>query len=150
MENKVRNTFRAFKKHKIHDPLKDVGQADLTADVDFDYLKRKSGPEVTTHGPISQRQFLRETGIEIRANMLLEKNPRIKDDITKSLDLLISPNEMGENGPASVLQNSNALGMRNMEHLECPRVVPRSAVAAVLPHRPSGLQKTSNKADQQP
>ena len=96
MENKVRNTFRAFKKHKIHDPLKDVGQADLTADVDFDYLKRKTGPEVTTHGPISQRQFLRETGIEIRANMLLEKNPRIKDDITKSLDVLISPNEMGE------------------------------------------------------
>ena len=51
---------------------------------------------MTTHGPISQRQFLRETGIEIRANMLLEKNPRIADDITKSLDLLISPDEMGE------------------------------------------------------
>ena len=51
---------------------------------------------MTTHGPISQRQFLRETGIEIRANMLLEKNPRISDDITKSLVLLISPDEMGE------------------------------------------------------
>ena len=30
---------QAFKDHKLHDPLIDPGSADLTADVDFRYLK---------------------------------------------------------------------------------------------------------------
>lgn len=29
---------KAFKSHKLHDPLIDPGTADLTADVDFSYL----------------------------------------------------------------------------------------------------------------
>lgn len=29
------DTFRAFKKHQLHDPLIEPGTADLTADVDF-------------------------------------------------------------------------------------------------------------------
>lgn len=33
------DTFRSFKQHKLHDPLTDVGHADLTADVDFAALK---------------------------------------------------------------------------------------------------------------
>lgn len=33
------DTFRAFKQHKLHDPLKEPGTADLTADVDFAALK---------------------------------------------------------------------------------------------------------------
>lgn len=39
------DTFRAFKKHKLHDPLIDPGSADLTADVDFSALKKvRSNP----------------------------------------------------------------------------------------------------------
>lgn len=34
------DTFRAFKKHKLHDPLKEPGTADLTADVDFSAIKK--------------------------------------------------------------------------------------------------------------
>lgn len=34
------DTFRAFKKHKLHDPLQEPGTADLTADVDFAALKQ--------------------------------------------------------------------------------------------------------------
>lgn len=33
------DTFRAFKNHKLHDPLAEPGQADLTADVDFNYIR---------------------------------------------------------------------------------------------------------------
>lgn len=33
------DTFRGFKKHKLHDPLVEPGSADLTADVDFKLLK---------------------------------------------------------------------------------------------------------------
>lgn len=32
--------LQAFKNHEVHDPLKDPGQADITADVDFAFLKR--------------------------------------------------------------------------------------------------------------
>lgn len=34
------DTFRAFKKHKLHDPLIEPGSADLTADVDFAAIKQ--------------------------------------------------------------------------------------------------------------
>lgn len=33
------DTFRAFKQHKLHDPLVKPGSADLTADVDFNLLR---------------------------------------------------------------------------------------------------------------
>lgn len=38
-EGEGTDTFRAFKEHKLHDPLKEPGTADLTADVDFAALK---------------------------------------------------------------------------------------------------------------
>ena len=38
--SKIKDTFRGFKNHELWDPLKDPGTADLTADVDFAFLKR--------------------------------------------------------------------------------------------------------------
>lgn len=32
--------FQAFRRHALHDPLSEPGTADLTADVDFSYLKK--------------------------------------------------------------------------------------------------------------
>ena len=31
--------FQAFKKHKLHEVLEDPGNADVTANVDFSYLR---------------------------------------------------------------------------------------------------------------
>ena len=95
-KNINRDTFRAFKNHKVHNPLQDIGQADLTADVNFDYLKQKTGLHTTTYGPVSQRQFLKQLGIEVRCNLLKESNPKIANDLSKSLELLIGPDQMGE------------------------------------------------------
>ena len=92
---KIRDTFRAFKNHELHDPLKDVGQADLTADVDFDYLKRRSGPHCATFGPVSQRQFLLQLGIQVRCNLLKDSNPKLTEELDSSLDMLINPGKMG-------------------------------------------------------
>lgn len=42
-EQKVENSscfWQAFKQHELHDPLVEPGAADLTADVDFAYLKQ--------------------------------------------------------------------------------------------------------------
>ncbi len=40
--------------------------ADLTADVDFSYLRKMTGNEVTCLGPITQRSFLKNMGIDSR------------------------------------------------------------------------------------
>jgi NADH dehydrogenase [ubiquinone] 1 alpha subcomplex assembly factor 7 len=39
-KSRIKDTFRGFKNHDSWDPLKDPGTADLTADVDFAFLKR--------------------------------------------------------------------------------------------------------------
>ena len=94
---KVRDTFRAFKNHKLTDPLKDVGFADLTADVDFGYLKQFSGGENTiSYGPVSQSQFLNQLGITVRCNSLKDYNPKLSEELDQNLDMLINPEKMGE------------------------------------------------------
>lgn len=40
--------------------------ADLTADVDFSYLRKITGNQVTCLGPITQRSFLKNMGIDSR------------------------------------------------------------------------------------
>lgn len=62
------DTFRSFKNHKLHSPLKDPGTADLTADVDFAQLRRhfKDEDKCTTFGPITQRTFIQDMGGEVR------------------------------------------------------------------------------------
>lgn len=62
------DTFRSFKNHRLHSPLKDPGTADLTADVDFAQLKRHVQDEdkCITFGPITQRSFIQEMGGETR------------------------------------------------------------------------------------
>ncbi|XP_033104927.1 protein arginine methyltransferase NDUFAF7, mitochondrial-like isoform X2 [Anneissia japonica] len=60
------DTLRGFKDHKLHDVLSEPGTADLTADVDFSYLRLMSGLSVDTYGPITQNYFLRNMGIETR------------------------------------------------------------------------------------
>ncbi|CAG2122938.1 unnamed protein product, partial [Medioppia subpectinata] len=45
-----RDTFRAFKEHEMWDPLREPGTADLTADVDFGYLKRHIKEKATVFG----------------------------------------------------------------------------------------------------
>lgn len=46
--------------------LTSPGSADLTADVDFSYLRRAAGGGVACVGPITQRAFLKNMGIDTR------------------------------------------------------------------------------------
>ncbi|KPP78614.1 NADH dehydrogenase-like [Scleropages formosus] len=92
------DTFRGFRGHKLHDVLSAPGTADLTADVDFSYLRRMAGDEVVCFGPITQRQFLRNMGIDVRLQVLLQNCP---DDSTRAqliqgFDMLTNPKQMGE------------------------------------------------------
>ncbi|XP_018599456.2 protein arginine methyltransferase NDUFAF7, mitochondrial isoform X2 [Scleropages formosus] len=90
--------LQGFRGHKLHDVLSAPGTADLTADVDFSYLRRMAGDEVVCFGPITQRQFLRNMGIDVRLQVLLQNCP---DDSTRAqliqgFDMLTNPKQMGE------------------------------------------------------
>ncbi|KAK3730151.1 hypothetical protein QZH41_016934, partial [Actinostola sp. cb2023] len=57
---------QAFKNHKLHDVLTEPGTADMTANVDFAYLKTSLSSKADTHGPVTQHSFLKEMGIDER------------------------------------------------------------------------------------
>ncbi|VDM65347.1 unnamed protein product, partial [Strongylus vulgaris] len=65
-------SFRAYKKHQLVDPLSQPGFIDLTADVDFGYLKSLVVDRVAVFGPNTQREFLAQLGAELRLRRLLK------------------------------------------------------------------------------
>lgn len=93
------DTFRAFKKHQQQDPLVDPGTADLTADVDFAMIKKiaTKGDRTIAFGPVNQKKFLLDLGIDARLSMLLHK---ISDDDRKDLisgyKMLVDEDKMGK------------------------------------------------------
>ncbi|XP_050406511.2 protein arginine methyltransferase NDUFAF7, mitochondrial [Patella vulgata] len=92
------DTFRGFKNHELHDVLVEPGTADITADVDFSYLKRMVQPVgVITHGPKEQGKFLHNMGIGIRLQALLQNaNAGEWKDMLSGYDMLVNPKKMGE------------------------------------------------------
>lgn len=92
------DTFRAFKGHQLHDVLISPGSADLTADVDFSYLRRMAGGGVACLGPVNQRTFLKNMGIDSRMQVLLRScgDPSTRRQLISSYDVLTNPEKMGE------------------------------------------------------
>ena len=90
------DSFRAFKNHQIHDVLKDPGSADLTADVDFSYIRKHCNEHTVAYGPVSQREFLLSLGIDIRYKRLSEAcSEKDKRDLYSAYQTLIDPDKMG-------------------------------------------------------
>ncbi|XP_073527543.1 protein arginine methyltransferase NDUFAF7, mitochondrial isoform X2 [Phyllobates terribilis] len=92
------DTFRGFRAHQLHNVLKDPGTADLTADVDFSFLKRIVGNSVVSLGPIEQQEFLKNMGIDLRMKVLLENNKDVttQQHLIRSYDVLMNPCKMGQ------------------------------------------------------
>lgn len=93
------DTLRAFRHHKQQDPLLNPGTADLTADVDFSLLKRTACRDnrVISFGPITQREFLKQLGIDARLNMLLrnESDPQSRKEIISGYQMITDADKMG-------------------------------------------------------
>ncbi|XP_023566971.1 protein arginine methyltransferase NDUFAF7, mitochondrial [Octodon degus] len=92
------DTFRGFCGHKLHDVLIAPGTADLTADVDFSYLRRMAQGKVVSLGPIQQQTFLKNMGIDVRLKVLLGKSdePLMRQHLLQGYDMLMNPQKMGE------------------------------------------------------
>jgi NADH dehydrogenase [ubiquinone] 1 alpha subcomplex assembly factor 7 len=91
------DTFQAIARHSFTDPLKNPGQADVTAHVDFQALGRAAedvGARV--HGPVPQGEFLKRLGIETRAVTLMAKaSPEVSEDVAGALKRLIDDGRGG-------------------------------------------------------
>ncbi|KAF8301040.1 DUF185-domain-containing protein [Clavulina sp. PMI_390] len=100
------DSFRAFHKHKPADVFNLPGMCDLTASVDFAYLREalaginsgsSSDMGVRALGPISQQQFLLSLGLELRAKKLADAatSDERKAIITEGAQRLVNPVGMG-------------------------------------------------------
>jgi SAM-dependent MidA family methyltransferase len=85
------DTFQAIAGHSFADPLKNPGQADVTAHVDFQALVRAAEDlGARTHGPVPQGDFLRRLGIETRAvNLMAKATPETSEEVASALQRLV-------------------------------------------------------------
>lgn len=92
------DTFQALYHHQFADPLERAGEQDLTAHVNFAAIRdfaARGGLQCA--GPITQGEFLKRIGIEIRAQKLLEKitEPADKIGLMEGVHRLTAGEEMG-------------------------------------------------------
>ncbi|KAH8117956.1 DUF185-domain-containing protein [Phellopilus nigrolimitatus] len=97
------NSLRAFRKHKVVDVFELPGHCDLTANVDFAFLKEAIGDAATSHGPIPQRAFLQNMNIEARVAQLTlaarQRKANADADalaVARAARRLVDPAGMGE------------------------------------------------------
>ncbi|PCH42048.1 DUF185-domain-containing protein [Wolfiporia cocos MD-104 SS10] len=64
------SSFRAFKDHQIVDVFHRPGECDLTANVDFAYLREAATEHALSLGPITQAAFLLRQGLQARVDAL--------------------------------------------------------------------------------
>ena len=105
MRSDAGDTFQAIARHSFTDPLKNPGQADVTAHVDFQALARAAedlGARV--HGPVTQGDFLKRLGIESRAATLMAKaDHEVSADISGALKRLTDSGRSGMGSMFKVL-----------------------------------------------
>eukprot|EP00058_Branchiostoma_floridae_P024793 XP_002610283.1 hypothetical protein BRAFLDRAFT_126844 [Branchiostoma floridae] len=93
------DTLRGFRNHQLHEVLQEPGSADLTADVDFSYLRHMCAgkDKALTHGPITQREFLENMAIELRLQVLQRNaDESQRKDLLSGYDMLTNPDKMGD------------------------------------------------------
>ncbi|XP_066586978.1 protein arginine methyltransferase NDUFAF7, mitochondrial [Prorops nasuta] len=91
------DTFRSFKEHKQNDPLTNCGAADLTADVDFKKIKQiAESNNLVVLGPITQREFLKNLGIDIRLEILQKSaTEEQKKNLQDGYHMVVDEDKMG-------------------------------------------------------
>jgi NADH dehydrogenase [ubiquinone] 1 alpha subcomplex assembly factor 7 len=110
MRSDAGDTFQAIARHSFTDPLKNPGQADVTAHVDFQALGRAAEDlGARAHGPVTQGDFLKRLGIETRAASLISKaTNEVSADISGAMKRLIDSGRGGMGSMFKVLAISQA------------------------------------------
>ncbi len=96
LQSQPGDTLQAIRAHKFEHPLTSPGEADLTAQVDFEQIIQSfTTPNTAIDGPLTQGEFLGRLGIIERASKLMSANPGQAGDIEASVARLMSPSGMG-------------------------------------------------------
>ncbi|PPQ69180.1 hypothetical protein CVT24_000028 [Panaeolus cyanescens] len=104
------DSFRAFKEHKIVDVFHQPGNCDLTANVDFAYLKESMSDLVNCYGPVTQKTFLERMGIQLRLQSLLKTatTDARREQILDGAKRLVDPLGMGKEYQVLAITNKLA------------------------------------------
>ncbi|KAG0301487.1 NADH dehydrogenase [ubiquinone] complex I, assembly factor 7 [Dissophora globulifera] len=90
------DTLRGIRKHTFTHVLTEPGKVDLSADVDFEYLKQATEDLVDCYGSVTQAHLLHALGIGTRLDMLLAKAAaHRREGLISSYHRLVDPKEMG-------------------------------------------------------
>jgi SAM-dependent MidA family methyltransferase len=90
------DTLQAVRGHGKEDPLAHPGEADLTAHVRFAlFLAAARAAGARTPPPLTQADFLRALGIDIRAAKLARTRPDQAEKVSRQLARLVGPDQMG-------------------------------------------------------
>jgi len=98
LEDSMKNTLMAIKKHKISNLLKEFGDSDITYKLNFKLLKKIiNNLKLKCQGITTQRNFLIYLGIQQRAEIISRNLPFSKKaDIYYRLKRLIDKDQMGD------------------------------------------------------
>lgn len=88
-------SVQAVRDHKYTNILHDIGCADISSLVDFEVLKNKTPPILNVDGVATQSDFLKACGIELRKDILIQKNPDHAQTILSGYHRLIDADQMG-------------------------------------------------------
>ena len=90
------DTLQSLKEHRKVNVFSDLGNADLTARVNFEHLVNLSiNNNLSVTSVITQGEFLCNMGIKVRAKNLMKAKPESMINIQRQLNKLISRDEMG-------------------------------------------------------
>ena len=97
IEEKMKDTLSAIRKHNIANVLDQIGNSDITYSLNFNILKKIiKNFKLKCQGITTQRNFLINLGIEQRAEILSKNLPFSKKaDIYYRLNRLVNKNQMG-------------------------------------------------------
>ncbi|MFC7292006.1 class I SAM-dependent methyltransferase [Hirschia litorea] len=100
------DTLRAYSNGDQIDPLTQIGEVDLTADVDFSKVKQFAVSKgLNVSGPTPQGWFLNALGGVERVNALIDQNPQKADEIAQGAMRIMAPDQMGERFQAICLSS---------------------------------------------
>lgn len=90
------DTLQAVHRHRYADVLTTLGEADLTAHVNFAHLAQaaESGG-AKAHGPVTQGALLDGLGIATRTARLAAANPAKSEELARARQRLTAPDQMG-------------------------------------------------------
>ncbi len=101
------DTLQALYRHQKVDVLETAGEADLTVHADFPAFAAAAGAAgAQTSDILTQGEFLRALGIELRAGALMKARPDQAQTIARQLHRLTDPTQMGTLFKAVLLQGS--------------------------------------------